>query len=120
MPLTVDLQASKDGDVFLDPKNITFSLNNRLRKCNIDIEVLKTVAIHGSFHPRLNVNSRTYLYRFAVVRHDKLKKYSDLYHNPADDLPHHASRRSNDESFSYLPLRDQPYFTEVRVSYSNV
>ena len=118
MPLTVDLQASKDGDVFFDPKKMTFALNNKLRKCNIDIEVLKTVAIDGGFQPRM-AKSRTYLYRFAVVRHEKLKKYSDLLHNPVEDLPYHSQQRFH-PYFSYLPLKDQPYFTEVRVSYLNV
>ena len=57
MPVTVDLEKSKDGDVFYDPRFITFQLNQAFRKTNIDIQVLKTVAIHGEFKPRI-VKSR--------------------------------------------------------------
>ena len=57
MPVTVDLQKSKDGDVFYDPRFITFQLNNAFKKTNIDIQILKTVAIHEGFKPRL-VKSR--------------------------------------------------------------
>ena len=57
MPVTVDLQKSKDGDVFYDPRFITFQLNQAFRKTNLDVQILKTVAIHGEFKPRL-VKSR--------------------------------------------------------------
>ena len=59
MPVTVDLEKSKDGDVFYDQRFITFQLNQAFRKTNIDIQVLKTVAIHEEFKPR-NVKSRWY------------------------------------------------------------
>jgi len=114
MPVTVDLQKSKDGDVFYDPRFITFQLNQAFKKTNIDIQVLKTVAIHEEFKPRL-VKSRTYLYRFAVMKQDKIKEFSHFYHNPSEELPNYGylNRRLN-PFFSYLPLKDQPYFTEVR------
>ena len=59
MPVTVDLEKSKDGDVFYDPRFITFQLNQAFRKTNLDIQVLKTVAIDGEFKPRI-VKSRWY------------------------------------------------------------
>jgi len=114
MPVTVDLEKSKDSDVFYDPRFITFQLNQAFRKTNIDIQVLKTVAIHGEFKPRI-VKSRTYLYRFAVMKQDKLKEFSHFYHNPSEELPNYGylNKRIN-PFFAYLPLKDQPYFTEVR------
>ena len=59
--------------------------------------------------------SRTYLYRFAVMKQDKLKEFSHFYHNPSEELPNYGylNRRLH-PFFAYLPLKDQPYFTEVR------
>ena len=63
MPVTFDLQKNAEGDVFFDPKKITYMANNALKQMNLDIQVLKTVAIGGDFELRKGVKSRTYLYR---------------------------------------------------------
>ena len=49
------------------------------------------------------------------MKQDKLKEFSHFYHNPSEELPNYGylNKRIN-PFFAYLPLKDQPYFTEVR------
>ena len=54
------------------------------------------------------------------MKQDKLKEFSNLYHNPSEELPNYGYLNKRLNPFlAYLPLKDQPYFTEVRVSYYN-
>ena len=49
------------------------------------------------------------------MKQDKLKEFSHLYHNPSEELPNYGYLNKRMNPFlAYLPLKDQPYFTEVR------
>ena len=53
--------------LFFDPKIITLKLNQHFQRCNLDIRVLKTTAVPGTFHPRTHVwtLTRHFLFSFS-------------------------------------------------------
>ena len=80
-PFAVDLQKNSGGDIFFDPKMITFRLNEVFKNKDVDIRVLKTVAVKSNFKARGSFScQRTYLYRFAVLKTEKLSSHSDYFH----------------------------------------
>ena len=112
-PFAVDLQKNSGGDIFFDPKMITFRLNEVFKNKDVDIRVLKTVAVKSNFKARGSFScQRTYLYRFAVLKTEKLSSHSDYFHSNQDDSLNHIRSRWNE--LRMLPLQDQPYITELK------
>ena len=113
LPVSVDLQKDIKGNSYYDPKDITSSLNNVFKHKNLDLRVLKTVAVDGKFQIEgpTRTTSRTYVYKFAVLNEEKLKTiHSDLYHTNIEDC----------SSIRLLPVHDQPFITELKTSFDPV
>lgn len=115
-PVVLTLQKTPEGDTYYDPKVITLRLNAAFQRANIGIQVLKTVAVKGDFYSRNDVKARTYLYRFAVLNHQKLvEKPSKYFHHPLDI----QSTSGRHVRPLFLPIMDQPFYTEVTSTFDH-
>jgi len=63
----VDLHPSTATGKYFPPAEITKMVNLWMIKKDLDIRVRKTMAVPPTFHSRINVARRSYLYRMAVV-----------------------------------------------------
>ncbi|XP_068899250.1 tRNA pseudouridine synthase-like 1 isoform X3 [Tenebrio molitor] len=69
-----------------EPRTLTICLNKHFTKQEVPIRVLKTFLIPEDFHSRHRAESRTYLYRLAIVKADALNVAPHLHLLPVEEL----------------------------------
>lgn len=60
-------------------EKITFCLNKYFNKNNINVRIIKTLQVPKTFHCRFNVQSRTYIYRLAILKEKYLTQNSNIH-----------------------------------------
>ena len=110
MPFSIDLQKTTyDPDLYFGPRSITNRLNYAFHNANLDIQVLKTLAVSSNFSSR-KAKQRTYVYKFAVLNREKLRSTtSERYHSLFQDQTR--------TSVKYLSIFERNFITEIHANF---